>query len=375
MKTFGYFLASLCGGFLVLLSNWYLSADTTESTGAPQAVPVSLLNRAPGALPQPIDLVPAAERARPVVVHIRSNASYADQPRFNDPYQFFFGNTPGGNPFDYGPRPGSGSGIIYRSDGYIVTNNHVVDKARELLVTTFDNQEYSARVVGTYPESDIAVLKIDATNLPTLRHAQSDRARVGEWVLAVGNPFELTSTVTAGIISAKGRDIDIIGGRQPIESFLQTDAAVNPGNSGGALVSAAGELLGMNTAISTRTGSFEGYSFAIPIDVVATIADELIENGRFERAMLGIDAYDLDSEAATELGVDFSQGVVIDRILERGSAERSGLLPNDIIVRYRGQPIRSAPELQALVSRTKIGEQVTVVVVRNGQEVELPVVL
>ena len=364
------FFAGMLGGMCVLIVFLLVQPSDAASTEA-TARTVSLLNRPAGtALPTPIDLVPAAERARPAVVHIRASSGRREQERYNDPFRFFFGN-----PFEYGPREGSGSGIVFSADGYIVTNNHVIDRARELTVTTFDNREYAATVVGTYPESDLAVLKIDAENLPTLRHANPDRARVGEWVLAVGNPFDLTSTVTAGIISAKGRDIDIIGGQSPIEAFIQTDAAVNPGNSGGALVTANGELLGMNTAISTRTGSFEGYSFAIPIDLLANIADEIIQTGGYQRASLGIDAYDLDTEAAAELGVDFTQGVVVMGVLPGSAAQRAGLQRHDIIVGMDGEVINSAPQLQQLVNRRKVGERTSLTVVRAGREITLPLEL
>ena len=248
-----------------------------------------------------------------------------------------------------------------------------MEKAENLTVTLSDNRKFTATVIGRDDKVDLAVIKIEATNLPTLELADSDQAEIGEWVLAVGNPLDLTSTVTAGIISAKGRSLELIPGRDAIESFLQTDAAVNPGNSGGALVDANGNLLGINTAIATRTGMFKGYSFAIPINLVTRIADDIMEFGSFQRAFLGVSIYPLDADAAIELGVDINQGVVIDELVDGGSAQYAGLLPRDIIIKVNNRTINDVPELTEMVGRSKVGDVLQLTILRKGEEVKLPV--
>ena len=325
----------------------------------------------------PISFVDAAEKAMPVVVHISAAESDAlaskrqQKNRSGDPWSDLFFGSPFGNQ----QKKGTGSGVIYSTDGYIVTNNHVVEFADEVEVTLYDNRKFKAAIIGTDPKTDLAVLKIDENNLPILNHADADRARVGEWVLAVGNPFDLTSTVTAGIISAKGRDINIINGKDAIEAFIQTDAAVNPGNSGGALVDANGQLLGINTAIATQTGSFAGYSFAIPVTIMKKIVNDIIEFGSYKRGFIGIDISDLDSERATELGLTISQGVVIEGLLDGGAGQYAGLLRNDVIVKVDGREVKNAPELQELVGRSKVGDKVVLTINRYGAEQEIPIYL
>jgi serine protease Do len=327
----------------------------------------------------PFDFTEAAALATPAVVHIaaRENEKTAAtrQPQ-NDPWSRFFGDGSFFDSpfFDYNmPRKGTGSGVIYTQDGYIITNNHVVEFADELVVTTNDNKKYPAKVVGTYPDGDLAVIKIEGRNLPTLRMADSDASRIGEWVLAVGNPLELNSTVTAGIISAKGRDLDLIKGRSAIESFIQTDAAVNPGNSGGALVDAYGRLLGINTAIATKTGYYEGYSFAIPVNFVVKIADDIITNGSYQRGFLGINIADLDDETAREFGLDIAQGVLVESLVDGGAAQYAGILPNDVIVEANSKQVKSTPDLLDIVGGAKAGETVTLTVNRYGELKTLPV--
>jgi S1-C subfamily serine protease len=251
----------------------------------------------------------------------------------------------------------------------------VVANANRVEVTLNNNKRYRAEVIGTDEKSDLAVLKIEGNNLPTLDLANSDAAEIGDWVLAIGNPLDLSSTVTAGIISAKGRNINLLGGGKAIESFIQTDAAVNPGNSGGALVDARGRLLGINTAIATRTGLYAGYSFAIPVNLVTRIADDLIRYGSFQRGYLGINISELDAEYAKELGVDITQGVVIEKILENGSAQFSGLQAKDIIIGANGKKISGVPELQELVGRARVGDRVTLQIYRNGRKEDIEVVL
>jgi len=318
----------------------------------------------------PFDFVEAAEIAMPSVVHIHAEKTRSSSSRQNQsPFEDFFGS-----PFD-GARKGSGSGVIISRDGYIATNNHVVEFADKVSVTLFDNRTFEAEIIGLDKQTDLAVLKIDANRLPVLQKADSDRAKIGEWVLAVGNPFELNSTVTAGIISAKGRDINIIEGNTAIESFIQTDAAVNPGNSGGALVDAKGRLLGINTAIATQTGSFSGYSFAIPVNMMTKIVDDIIEHGSYQRGFLGINIEDLDNEYADELGLDITQGVVVKNVIDRGAAQYAGLLPKDVITSVDDQKIKSAPELQELIGRKRVGEVVNLTINRSGKIKQIPVKL
>lgn len=368
--------AAVLGGVVVLAGNYYLNSDGQEiAQNKNLSQSVSNLNVSAGNGMAPLDFTAAAEKAMPAVVHISAEAAPQTRKRQSNPFDeffggdFFFGNR--------GPQKGTGSGVIYSSDGYIITNNHVIDFADKLEVTLDDNRKYAATVVGTYPKADLAVLKIEETNLPVLRQADSDLAKVGQWVLAVGNPFNLNSTVTAGIISAKGRDINIIQSQNgdAIESFIQTDAAVNPGNSGGGLVDAQGRLLGINTAISTRTGSFEGYSFAIPINIVARIADDIIETGSYQRAYLGVNISELDNEYAQELGVDISQGVVIEQLVDGGSAQYAGMQIKDVIVAVNGRTIRSVPELQESIGRSAVGETLEMTVIRKGKRKNITVPL
>lgn len=339
------------------------------------------INTKAGSSTAPFDFTMAAEKAMPVVVHIKA-AESTDLARKRrqkgsqaDPFGGFFGDDFFfGNPYDR-QKKGTGSGVIISNDGYIVTNNHVVEFADEVEVTLYDNRSFQATVIGTDKKTDLAVIKIEADNLPVLEKANSDRAKVGQWVLAVGNPFDLSSTVTAGIISAKGRDINIIEGQDAIESFIQTDAAVNPGNSGGALIDDQGRLLGINTAIATRTGSFSGYSFAIPVNNMTRVVNDIIEYGSYKRGYLGVSIMDLDNELANELGLSITQGVVIKSLSNGGAAQFAGLLPNDVITRVDNRKIKSAPELQEVVGRAKVGSVITLTINRNGDIKEIPVKL
>ena len=329
-----------------------------------------------GGAPVPFDFTKAAERSMSAVVHIKASESQQlalqrqREQRYTDPFQYFFGRS-----FDMQPqqRSGTGSGVIYTDDGYILTNNHVVEFADEFEVTLHDNREFKARLVGRDENTDMAVIKIDANDLPSIEIGNSDDVRVGEWALAVGNPFDLTSTVTAGIISAKGRDINIIKGGRAVESFIQTDAAVNPGNSGGALVDVNGRLIGINSAIATPTGVFAGYSFAIPVNLVKRIADDLIKYGEFRRPYLGADIAPMDSYLAGKLGVDYTQGVAVLKLYPDGSAEKSGIQRKDIITKINGKNVTNTSELIELVSRSKVGDSVTLTVLRDGNEKEIPV--
>ncbi len=372
-------------GGVITLGGYLLIQPGQDASGVVKnqyAKAVNNVNMKPGmVLNAPFDFTEAAEKAMPAVVHIAAKESAKAAKEKNsrtDPWSNFFGDDSLlENPF-FGfnmPKQGSGSGVIYTQDGYIITNNHVVEFADEVEVTTFDNKKYTARIVGTYPDGDLAVLKIDANGLPTMRAANSDDSKIGEWVLAVGNPLDLNSTVTAGIISAKGRDINIIRGRSSIESFIQTDAAVNPGNSGGALVDVYGRLLGINTAIATKTGFFEGYSFAIPINLALKIVDDIIENGSYRRGFLGINIADLDNETAKELGLNIFQGVHVESVVEGGAAQYAGVLPDDVIIEINNRPVKSTPDLLEVVGGAKEGDTVTLTVNRLGKIQTIPVLL
>ncbi len=334
-----------------------------------------------GGGPVSFDFTKAAERSMPAVVHIKASESRQaatqrlKEQRYTDPFQYFLGQSYN---YERQPRSGTGSGVIYTADGYIITNNHVVEFADEFEVTLHDNREFKARLVGRDASTDMAVIKIDATDLPAIEFGNSDEVRVGEWALAVGNPFDLTSTVTAGIISAKGRDIHIIKGTRtnsPIESFIQTDAAVNPGNSGGALVDTEGRLIGINSAIATPNGVFAGYSFAIPVNLVKRIVEDLVSYGEYKRAYLGVDIATMNGSVAQQLGIEYSKGVVITGLDPSGSAAQAGAQELDIITAINGKSVTTSAELLELIGRSKVGDTAALKVNRAGKEREFQVQL
>ena len=368
-------LAGAVGGLMTFGASYLIRpADNPENQDTPRQTFAKQVNY--GNAPVPFDFTKAAERSMPGVVHIKASESReaaAQRSRSSNPFRHFFGD--GFFPLDEytQPRSGTGSGVIYSNDGYILTNNHVVEFADEFEVTLYDNREFKARLVGKDEDTDMAVIKIDANDLPVVELGNSDDVKVGEWVLAVGNPFDLTSTVTAGIISAKGRDIHILKGRSAIESFLQTDAAVNTGNSGGALVDVNGRLIGINSAIATPTGTFAGYAFAIPVNLAKKIADDLIKYGVFKRAYLGVDILGMDSELAQELDVKYVQGVAVLGLDPQGSASQAGIEEKDIITKINGKNVTSVAELRELVGRSKVGETITVTVVRSNREKDVSV--
>jgi len=321
------------------------------------------------------DFAAAAEMAQKAVVLIEaaeSQAAAQQRYRQQDPYSLWMRRFLGE---DFGLRKGAGSGVIISKDGYILTNNHVVDFADEVSVKLFEGKDYKARIIGRDPSTDLAVIKIDGNNLPTLEYADSDKARVGDWVLAVGNPFEyLTSTVTAGIISAKGRDLNIIQGSKAIEQFIQTDAAINPGNSGGALVDSYGRLLGVNTAIASETGSYAGYSFAIPVNLAISIANDIIKNGGdIERTSLGVEVFVLDESLAKERGLEIKEGLLVDAVGDKSAAQFAGILPNDVLVELDGRKLTSFDDLKKKIDMAKVGDTITLKVYRNGKYLDIPV--
>lgn len=332
-------------------------------------------------IPEGLNFVVAAELVTPGVVHIKAKyKSNISQNQASSPFDEFFKEYFGeGGPryHQRSPAQSSGSGVIISEDGYIVTNNHVIDNASELEVTLFNKQKYTGEVVGKDPTTDLALIKIKADQLPYVRFGDSDEVKVGEWVLAVGNPFNLTSTVTAGIVSAKARNINILRDRQnmQIESFIQTDAAVNPGNSGGALVNLKGELIGINTAIATQTGSYSGYSFAVPATLVKKVMDDLLKYGVVQRALLGINITDLDDPRLENEKIEDRQGVYIVRVGEGSAADEAGLKEGDIIKSINGTAVGSVAQLQEQVARYRPGDKVKITYVRSGKKNEASVTL
>lgn len=305
----------------------------------------------------PTNFTTAAKVVTPAVVNIKATSS-VDLDWWSNEY--------GGS---------SGSGVIISPDGYIITNNHVVEEGNSLEVTLNDKRTFAATLIGTDPMTDLALLKIESQKLPYLVFGNSDSILVGEWVLAVGNPFNLESTVTAGIVSAKGRSIDILEGEYKIESFIQTDAAVNPGNSGGALVNTNGELVGINTAIITRSGRYEGYSFAIPANLARKIIYDIKEFGTVQRGMLGIGIDPVDDKLAKDLGLESVEGVYISRITPKSGAYDAGLMRGDVIISINGTKTRTIPELQEKVARFRPGNSVSVEYIRKGKKYKTNVVL
>lgn len=325
------------------------------------------------------DLTVAAEKSVHAVVHVKTRSRGKESYSGNPFYDFFFG--PGsGYGQDPSPIMGAGSGVIITTDGYIITNNHVIDKADDIEVTLNDKRTFSATLVGADPTSDIALLKIDAEELPFIIYGNSNDLKVGEWVLAVGNPFNLTSTVTAGIVSAKARSINIIANRNQtlgVESFIQTDAAVNPGNSGGALVNQRGELVGINTAIASRTGSYTGYSFAVPVSIAKKVVADLMEFGEVQRGLLGVGIGEVSEDLANELDVKLKkiEGVFVLSIAPNGGAHEAGIKVGDIIISVNGELVNSVPELQERVSMHRPGENVSLMVMRDGKKKPFDVTL
>jgi serine protease Do len=305
-----------------------------------------------------LDFTVAAEKAVHGVVHIKT-AYEVDQTYTL--YDFFFNGQP------YKPAAGSGSGVIISTDGYIVTNNHVIDMSTDIEVILNDKRSFRAKIIGKDPATDLALLKIDAKDLMPIAYGNSDEVKVGQWVLAVGNPFNLTSTVTAGIISAKGRNISLLERANSIESFIQTDAAINPGNSGGALVDLQGNLIGVNAAIATNTGSYSGYSFAIPSSMVKKIISDLKEYGTVQRALLGVSLEDITDKVAKEMGLDKIEGVLVEGTLQGSSAAKSGIIKDDIILKIDGKAVNSVNELQELISRYRPGDKVEITFLRENK--------
>lgn len=365
------------GGAFALVANYYFlpQANTNQINYNAYSTPAQLASY--NSLPNSngADFVLAAEKSINSVVHIKTIVENNSTLSY-DPFQdWFFG----GRQRQPNQMQGSGSGVVISQDGYIVTNNHVVKGASKIEIVLNDKRSYVAEVIGTDPTTDLALLKIKETNLPFANYGNSDAVKIGEWVLAVGNPFNLNSTVTAGIISAKGRNINILennqGGLAPIESFLQTDAAVNPGNSGGALVNTNGELVGINTAIASNNGSYQGYSFAIPVNIVKKVVSDLIEFGAVQRAYIGLSIQDIDAKFADEKRIKQLKGVYINGLTENGAGELAGVKIGDIVTKVEGVDIKGTSELLEQVGKFRPSDKINLTVIRNEKEIILPIVL
>jgi Do/DeqQ family serine protease len=393
MKRFGsLLLAAVLGSVITIVAFQWLMKDQR------QGVKIEHINGAAASQvayqvneqgqPVPLDFTGTAEKVTKAVVHIRSTQERVASEDSQIPEQFrqFFFDSPFEN---QGPRQSSGSGVIINKDGYIVTNNHVVEGADIVQITLYDNRELKAEVIGTDPDTDLAVIKVNEKDLPYLSFVNSDDAKVGQWVLAVGNPFNLNSTVTAGIISAKGRNINIInsgipgkngqpGSRTAIESFIQTDAAINPGNSGGALVDLSGGLVGINTAIASPTGSYSGYGFAVPSNIVSKITEDLIAFGTVQRGWLGIEVGNVTSDLVKENDLSVNEGAYVAGFgdaADKSAAKAAGIKEGDVIVKLDDTPIKSNTALIEYVGRKRPGDKLTVTVNRQGKLVVIPVTL
>lgn len=385
MKRFGsVFLAAVLGSLCTVAAYQWLGDDNDHKVmmNYTSSVPINQVAYAVGEDGEAValDFTVAAEKVMPAVVHIRSTYTGPARPQYEipEPFRDFFGPMI--------PRQGpqhaqaAGSGVIINSEGYIVTNNHVIKDADKVEVALYDNRIYDARVIGADPDTDIAVIKIEEKDLPFLSFVDSNKAKVGEWVLAVGNPFNLNSTVTAGIISAKGRSINILNrnteqGSTAIESFIQTDAAINPGNSGGALVNLQGGLLGINTAIASPTGAYSGYGFAVPSNIVSKIVEDLIEFGVVQRGWLGVSITTVNRQLVDERDLEVTSGAYIQAFADHSSAKEAGLKEGDVVVKIDDRPIKSNTELIEYIGTRRPGDKVEITVNRRGKELTFPVVL
>lgn len=348
-----------------------MEQETRKEPAAPSKN-FQLVNYKPG--PEAVtDFTIAAEKTVPAVVHVKTTyAMNTPSGLFFDPFRDFFY----GNPRQQQAPQSAGSGVIVTDDGYIVTNNHVVDNAQKVEVTLDDKRTFEAKVIGKDPSTDLALLKIEERNLPYLPYSNSDEVKVGQWALAVGNPFNLTSTVTAGIVSAKARNIHILEGNSfPIESFIQTDAAVNPGNSGGALVNLEGELIGINAAIASNTGSYTGYSFAIPVNIVKKVIDDIMEYGMVQRGFIGVNIQDIDQDLAKQKDIRTLNGVYVRNTTIGGAAETAGIREGDVITKVGNVNVKTTSELQEQVGRYRPGDKVQLTLLRGNTEKTVEVTL
>lgn len=378
LKTIG---LGVLGGLLPLGIFWALTTGEEDSQTPVQSTSSNTFARTTSGTPVPVDpnsFVYASESTLNSVVHVTTKVVKTTFQR--DPfYEFFYGPGAGGREYKQFGQ-GSGSGVIISNDGYIVTNNHVIEDAAEVQVILNDNSKYDAKIVGADPSTDIAVLKIEGKDFQSLPLGNSDDMRVGEWVLAVGNPFNLTSTVTAGIVSAKARNINLLADRSkgavPIESFIQTDAAVNPGNSGGALVNTRGELIGINTAIASMTGSYAGYSFAVPVNLVQKVMSDLIDFGIVQRGFLGVQIADVTQELVEEHKLPNTKGVFVSKVIEDGAADNAKVKDGEVILKIGNKEVNSVAALQEEIGKRRPGDKVNVTIrEKDGDEVIKSIIL
>lgn len=378
------FLVALMGGIVSVLGLKTYDYFTEKKAlphkgfGINEDMPVQYASYIPNLTGSNLDFTFAAEMTVHAVVNIRTeyqqkSSVYDDFFGGMDPFRDFFGND--WYKRSQQPIMATGSGVIVSPDGYIITNNHVVQESDYIEVTLNNKESFPAKVIGTDASTDLALLKIESTNLPYVIFGNSDSVRIGEWVLAVGNPFNLNSTVTAGIVSAKARDINILGKNDAIETFIQTDAAVNRGNSGGALVNTKGELIGINAAIASNTGSYTGYSFAIPVNIVKKVFKDLLDYGQVQRAYMGVEVADMTSKLAEEKGIAKVPGVYVSNVVENSAAENAGLEAGDIIIEMEGKALSSASELLEIVATKSPGESIKVIYMRGSKQSELSVKL
>jgi Do/DeqQ family serine protease len=373
MKKFVVLLITAMAGGLLAVGIYKAFEDRKPMYAAQQNLPVQTASFSGLAVP-PSDFVEAASMSVHAVVHIKAEFTRKNN-LYDDFFESFFnGGYHGGR---QAPITGTGSGVIISPDGYIVTNNHVVQDASDIEVTLNDKRVLKASVVGTEPSSDLAVIRIEANDLPFLNYGNSDQVQVGEWVLAVGNPFNLTSTVTAGIVSAKARNINILSDKngQSIESFIQTDAAVNRGNSGGALVNTRGELIGINAAIASGTGFYTGYSFAIPVNIVKKVVRDLLQYGEIQRAFMGVQIREVDAALAADKNLGELKGVYVAALTDNSSAEKAGIKPGDVIIAIDGTAVNTNSELVEVVSQHSPGDKIKVDLTRDGKAFQAEVTL
>lgn len=351
------------------------NVNLSQSNFSFEQIPASYANFNNASRTGDTDFTVAAELTVNAVVHVKVKSEVMQSRGFGgDPFfEYFFG--PQFRQQQPQIREGAGSGVIISSDGYIVTNNHVIDNSKEIEVVLNDKRSFTAKVVGSDPNTDIALLKIEEKDLPFIIFGNSDSLKVGEWVLAVGNPFNLTSTVTAGIVSAKARNINILNSAMKIESFIQTDAAVNPGNSGGALVNTRGELVGINTAIASQTGSFAGYSFAVPSSIVQKVVSDIRQFGIVQRAVLGVEIRDINGELAKEKNIKTFDGAYVAKVVENSAADKAGVKAGDIITNVNGVAVKSVAQLQEQVGRYRPGDKIFIELLRDNKNQKLNVEL
>ena len=379
MKTLGFFVLVVAVSVATNVTTNLISRNHESSDFQNNQLPVEYAKFAHATNAMETDFTVAAELSVHAVVHVKTKTPvrYRQMDDFQDDplFRYFFGVPKQGRSKELPMQEASGSGVIISNDGYIVTNNHVVDGASNIEVTLNDNRNFKAKVIGADPNTDIALIKIDATELPVIAFGNSDSLKVGEWVLAVGNPFNLTSTVTAGIVSAKARSINIINSQIPIESFIQTDAAVNPGNSGGALVNTRGQLVGINTAIASQTGTYAGYAFAVPVSIVQKVVADIRKYGVVQRAVLGIKIRNVTDSIAKAKNLKTMDGVYVYTVMPESAAKNAGIKAGDIINNVNGVPVQSASELQEQIGRYHPGDKITVTVLRDNKEQKLNVEL